>query len=166
MIDRLNIISNSSDWRGKILSNLADTPFRIGDRIFPSVESSLQGIKFSDPLDREKVFAMSGREALKAGRVITQSVEDGKDFFVYWQDEIIFFNSITHRMLIAMFIHEKVRQNPEVQRALLETEGIFIFHDTGGKENPHTSLPEKFYIEVLLSQRRLLQKLHKLAAEK
>jgi hypothetical protein len=58
-----------------------------------------------------------------------------------------------------MFIGEKVRQNTEVQKALLMTQGAFIYHDVG-VENPHTSLPEKFYIEILLAQRSLLKRLH------
>ena len=163
MIDRLNIRSGSSDWRGRILSNLAPTPFRIGDFVFPSVESPLQGIKFADPSTRQKVFVMNGLDALKAGRVITRTIKDDTNHFVYWQNERLSYNSLEHRLLIAMFIHEKVRQNPEVQQALLATAGTFIFHDTGGKESPHTSLPEKFYIEVLLAQRQLLKRLNKIA---
>jgi len=46
--NELNIRSDSTDPRGKILSNLADTPFEIEGTIFPSVESALQGIKFKD----------------------------------------------------------------------------------------------------------------------
>jgi len=123
------------------------------------VEAPLQGIKFRDQSMREKVFAMSGIDALRAGRPITISLRDNGQASVFWQEEVIKYNSLQHRMLITTFIHEKVRQNPKVQQALLETEGTFIFHDVGRVENPYTSLPEKFYIEVLLAERRLLQKL-------
>ena len=157
----LNIRSDASDPRAQILSNLAHTPFKIGEYEFYSVESALQGIKFSDPKKQAKVFAMNGKDALRSGREITFSIEDNKKFYVYWQGEKIEYNSDKHRLLIATFIHEKVRQNPEVQEALLATEGSFIFHDVG-IENPHTSLPEKFYIEVLLAERKLLKKLKSL----
>ena len=158
MATRLNIRSGSRDWRGKILSNLAETPFKIGADLFQCVEAPLQGIKFKSPSMRRKVFAMSGKEALMEGREVTLSIKEGEELFVYWQNEKIIYNSIDHRMLIAMFIHEKVRQNSRVQAALLATSGSFIFHDVG-EENPHTSLPERFYIEVLLAERGLLKKL-------
>lgn len=162
MTAKLNIRFDSPDWRGKILSNLAATPFQIGRFLFPSVESALQGIKFADSAMREHVFVMNGLAALKTGRTVTRSIEERSSVFVYWDEQLIPYNSLPHRLLIALFIHEKVRQNPEVQRALLATTGTFIFHDTGRVEHPHTSLPEKFYIEVLLAQRRLLQRLQSL----
>ncbi|MFC1730775.1 hypothetical protein ACFL6I_10625 [candidate division KSB1 bacterium] len=162
MKKELNIKSNSEDWRGAILSNLADTPFEVCGFLFPSVESALQGIKFNDKIKREEVFKLDGREALRAGTDITNSVASGKEFFVYWNNQEIPYNSIDHRLLIAMFIHEKVRQNPRVQEALLQTEGTFIYHDVG-IENPNTSLPEKFYIQALLSQRDLLKKLRSIS---
>ncbi|KKR20847.1 MAG: hypothetical protein UT48_C0016G0039, partial [Parcubacteria group bacterium GW2011_GWE2_39_37] len=65
---------------------------------------------------------------------------------------------------LATFIHEKVRQNIAVQEALLSTEDLFIYHDVG-PENSNTSLPETFYIEILLAERRLLQRLRNLVIQ-
>jgi len=162
--ERLNITSRAKDWRAKILANPSETPFRIGDIVFNSVESALQGIKFVDPLQRQEVFAMTGFEALRIGREITLSIKPGEIRFVFWQDEVIVYNSIKHRLLLATFIHEKVRQNIAVQEALLSTEDLFIYHDVG-PENSNTSLPEKFYIEILLAERRLLQRLRNLVIQ-
>lgn len=156
MKEVINIRSDSSDWRGAILSNLANTPFTVNGYTFLSVESALQGIKFFDRQKREWVFKLDGLSALKAGRIITSSVDDQSE--VYWDNKRIKYNSTPHRLLIAMFIGEKVRQNPKVQEALLMTQGTFIYHDVG-RENSNTSLPEKFYIEILLAQRKLLKKL-------
>lgn len=160
--ERLNITSRAKDWRAKILANPSEAPFRIGGINFKSVESALQGIKFGDLVRRQEVFAMNGMDSLHAGREVTLSIKPGEVRYVYWQDEVIVYNSIEHRLLLATFIHEKVRQNVIVQEALLSTEGLFIYHDVG-PENPNTSLPEKFYIEVLLAERRLLQRLRKLS---
>ncbi len=160
----LNIHSRSIDWRGKILSNLSATPFVIGAYTMQSVESAVQGIKFADRARREAIFVMSGMDALKVGREITNSLGDGETRYVYWGDEKIVYNSIGHRMLVATFIHEKIRQNPKVQEALLATKGMFIFHDVG-KENPHTSLPEVYYIEILLVARSLLEMLNSLGKD-
>ncbi len=154
----INIRSHSEDWRGAILSNLAPTPFSINSYHFQSVESALQGIKFFDRSRREEVFRLDGLSALKAGRPITKSITEGSKVYVYWDNKMIEYNSIEHRLLIAMFIAEKIRQNPKVQEALLMTDGTFIYHDVGG-ESQNTSLPEKFYIEILLAQRKLLKRL-------
>ena len=68
------------------------------------------------------------------------------------------YGSTNHRLLIAMFIREKVRQNQKVQEALLATTDNFIYHDVG-EENPNTSLPEKIYVEILLSERNVLKRI-------
>ena len=162
--EKLNITSRAKDWRAKILANPSEASFKVGGIIFKSVESALQGIKFADPSRRHEVFAMTGMEALRAGREVTLAIKPGETRYVYWQDEVLVYNSIEHRLLLAMFIHEKVRQNIAVQEALLSTEDLFIYHDVG-PENPNTSLPEKFYIEVLLAERRLLQRLRKLSVQ-
>ncbi len=161
----LNIRSDSEDPRGKILSNLAETPFEIGGTVFCSVESALQGIKFKDQKKQQEVFRMSGKAALKAGREVTATINDDTIAFVYWQGKEIPYNSNEHRLLVAMFIKEKIRQNPEVQKALLATEGNFIFHDVG-QENPHTSLPEKLYITILLAERDILKRVEDLSAQR
>lgn len=154
----LNIRADSPDERGAILSNLAPTPFTIGNYTFPSVESALQGIKFSDPKKQQEVFAMDGMSALREGRKVTLAIKEDEVSHVYWEGKSIEYNSPEHRMLIGMFIREKIRQNPKVQEALLATEGDFIYHDVG-PENPNTSLPEKLYIEILLAERKILKKL-------
>lgn len=157
--ETINIRSDSNDWRGAILSNLAHTPFTVGGHSFLSVESALQGIKFFDRKKREEVFCLDGLNALKIGRTVTKAITDDVENYVFWDNKRIKYNSIEHRLLIAMFIAEKVRQNLDVQKALLMTQGTFIYHDVGA-EHPHTSLPEKFYIEILLAQRSLLKRLH------
>jgi hypothetical protein len=106
-MEKLNIRSDSHDWRARILANLPYTPFRIGKYFFKCVEAPLQGIKIAELEMREKVFEMTGMEALRVGRQITNSIEDGKTTSVYWNNEVIEYNSIEHRMLIAMFIHAK-----------------------------------------------------------
>jgi len=157
--ETINIRSDSKDWRGAILSNLADTPFQVGGHAFLSVESALQGIKFFDRKKREEIFCLDGLSALREGRKITNAIRDPNETYVYWDGKRIVYNSIEHRLLIAMFIGEKIRQNKKVQEALLATSGAFIYHDVG-RENPNTSLPEKFYVEILLSQRKLLKRLN------
>lgn len=158
---RINITSGSSDPVARILSNLADTPFSFGGYNFKCVEAPLQGIKFEDRTIREHIFTLDGLAALKAGRKITRSIKKGEERFVYWDNKIIPYNSNEHRLLIAAFIREKVRQSIEVQQSLVSTEDSFIYHDVG-HENPNTSLPEKLYIEILLAERQILKRLFSL----
>jgi hypothetical protein len=161
MKKKINITSGSDDPVARILSNLADTPFSFGGYNFKCVEAPLQGIKFANQQEREYVFSLDGLAALKAGRKITRSIKKGEERFVYWDNKIIPYNSIEHRLLIAAFIGEKVRQSVEVQQALIISEEGFIYHDVG-QENPNTSLPEKYYIEILLAWRQILKRLFSL----
>lgn len=156
--EKLNIRSDSKDWRGEILSNLSSTPFKYGEYKFICVEAALQGIKFEDIKKREEIYKMTGKEALKVGREITESITEGGKHYVYWNDKKMEYGSTNHRLLIAMFIREKVRQNQKVQEALLATTDNFIYHDVG-EENPNTSLPEKIYVEILLSERNVLKRI-------
>jgi predicted NAD-dependent protein-ADP-ribosyltransferase YbiA (DUF1768 family) len=158
---KINITSGSSDPIARILSNLAETPFSFGGYDFKCVEAPLQGIKFEDQKEREHIFTLDGISALKIGRKVTRSIKDGEERFVYWDNKIIPYNSNEHRLLIAAFIREKVRQSVEVQEALISTFGSFIYHDVG-RENPKTSLPEKLYIEILLAERQILKRLFSL----
>lgn len=155
---KINITSASKNPIAHILSNLADTPFSYGGYKFKCVEGALQGIKYAKKKEREKVFKMKGLDALKAGRKITESIKDGEVRFVYWDSKKIPYNSQAHRLLIASFIREKVRQSTEVQTALIKTKDSFIYHDVG-VEHPKTSLPEKLFIEILLAERQVLLKL-------
>jgi len=68
----LNIASYSEDWRARLLSTFAHTPFalRCGAREIrcESVEGFWQGLKFPEGSgERERVFALWGFEAKRAG---------------------------------------------------------------------------------------------------
>lgn len=157
-MQKINIMFNSQDPVAHILSNLAITPFSYGGYRFKCVEAALQGIKIANKAKREKVFKMNGMNSLKIGREITLAVRDGEKRCVYWENKKIPYNSSAHRLLIASFIREKVRQSVEVQHALIKTKGSFVYHDVG-PEHPKTSLPEKLFIEILLAERKILLKL-------
>lgn len=157
-MQKINIMLNSKDPIASILSNLAPTPFVYGGYRFKCVEAALQGIKIANRTEREKVFKMNGMQSLKIGREITLAVKDHEKRYVYWEGKRIPYNSQDHRLLIASFIREKVRQSVDVQQALIKTKSSFIYHDAG-PEHPKTSLPEKLFIEILLAERKILLKL-------
>ncbi len=158
-MEKLNIRSDGENPVAKILSNLAPTPFEYEGIKFASVESALQGIKFKDENIQKEVFAMTGLQALKTGRKITNSIDETKNtkhYYVYWKGKKMPYNGTEHRELVLNFIREKIKQNKEVQKALLDTKDFFIYHDVG-EESPNTSLPEKVYIKMLLEERAKLE---------
>ncbi len=154
--EMVNIHSRSENPDARILSNLTRTPFNYGGYNFQCVEAALQGIKFEDKERRERVFKMSGREALAAGREITNSIKAGEKRFVYWNDREIVYNSDEHRDLLKEFIKAKIRQNPDVQTALLNLSDNFIYYYVG-EESEHTLLPERIYMQTLISERERLE---------
>ena len=159
-VPTLNIRSDSRDWRAAILSNLAKTPFVIDGVACQSLESFLQAIKFSRKQERQEILMLSGMDALKRGRTVTQSVVLGETK-VYWRGEEMLYGSDGHRLLLVRAIQAKIDQNERVRQALLETKGVFLFHDVG-QEHPHTSLPEQIFVAVLVNQRDLLLKVARL----
>jgi predicted NAD-dependent protein-ADP-ribosyltransferase YbiA (DUF1768 family) len=59
----LNIAYNSDSSAGKMLSNLAPTPFILDGRKYESVEAFWQGLKFEDEAQRVIVAKLSGLRA-------------------------------------------------------------------------------------------------------
>lgn len=148
---KLNIVGSGSDWRARLLSNFAATPFRFGWISFVSVEGFIQGIKFpKDDPRREAAFAMSG---VKAKRMSRKAARAHGRKFVWWWGRAITYGSNDHHRLIAEAIGAKVMQNPSVQRALRATEGMELIHDFGRPESKTTSLPARVFVRILTELR-------------
>ncbi len=147
----------------RILSNLAPTPFTLhvpkvlegdyrgygGVMKFSSVESLLQGIKFKEPERQQEIFTMKGIDALRAGRVITKSITDKSNHFIWFGGHSAQYGSLWHQLVIQSAQVAKFVQNPDAAQALMETVRYRIYHDVG-PENPNTSLREPDYIQMLL----------------
>src|SRR4051812_15364633 len=63
----LNISSRASDWRVKLISNFAPTPFELDGQVYASVEAFWQGLKFPCAADRRRIAGLHGSEAKRAG---------------------------------------------------------------------------------------------------
>ena len=127
----MNISYRSQDWRERILSNLAHTPFvmEVGSQhcICNSVEGFWQGLKCHDAM-REHVFLLSGLAAKNAGRSKrgTRFEFGGRSYEVGSQE---------HEDLICAAVRAKVLQNPKAAQALLESRGI-LTHRVPTKNRP------------------------------
>lgn len=123
----MNIRYKSRNWKERILSNLAETPFSIeinGETFHcSSVEGFWQGLKYSGPM-RDEVFQMSGFKAKKAGKNRGAPTFEiaGKTFIV---------GSRAHENLIREAIRQKILQNPRAGQALKYSRGE-ITHDVRG----------------------------------
>jgi len=127
----MNVSYRSRDWRERILSNLADTPFAItiNGETFQcrSVEGFWQGLK-SKGDRRLYVFQLSGLAAKNAGW--------GKraEFFEIAGSRIRV-GSQEHEDLIREAIRQKILQNPRAAEALKNSTGT-ITHRVPAKTKP------------------------------
>ena len=115
----MNISYRSADWRERILSNLAETPFTItvnGESFrCASVEGFWQGLK-SKGDRRLYVFGLAGMAAKNAGR--------GKQASSFEIAGLtIRVGSREHEALILDAIRQKVQQNERVAEALRSSTG-------------------------------------------
>ncbi len=123
----LNIASYSEDWRARLLSTFAHTPFelRCGRGVIrcASVEGFWQGLKFPEAsAERERVFALWGIDAKRAGDAAPESQE------VVFCAKRIRKGSAEHHALAEMAHRAKLDQNAEVREALRATRGLTFTH--------------------------------------
>lgn len=124
----LNIASYSEDWRARLLSTFAHTPFtlRCGQLEIrcESVEGFWQGLKFPEGSpERERVFALWGLEAKRAG------ASAPRDDTIVFCGERAQLGGVDHHALADLAMRAKFEQNAEVRRALLETAGLVLTHE-------------------------------------
>lgn len=120
----MNIYSKSKDWKERILSNFASTPFsiHIGEETYQcaSVEGFWQGLKCKGDM-RLHVFGLSGMQAKKAGK--------GKKIRTF---EIagmeITYGSDAHEALIREAVKQKILQNRKAAEALKSSTGKITHH--------------------------------------
>ena len=115
----MNISYRSNDWRERILSNLAETPFTItinGQQFrCASVEGFWQGLKSKDER-RLYVFGLAGLAAKNAG-----SGKQAASFEI--AGLTIRVGSREHEDLMKEAIRQKVLQNERVAEALRSSSG-------------------------------------------
>jgi hypothetical protein len=146
----LNIASYSDDWRSRLLSTFAHTPFELmlGDERArcESVEGFWQGLKWpAGSADRERVFGLWGLEAKLAG-------VDAPTGEIEVAGRRIPRGGPAHHELAARAMRAKLEQNPDVQDALRATDGLRLTHelvDEHGEPVPDSlTLPKAVFVEI------------------
>jgi hypothetical protein len=137
----VNVYFRSKDWRERILSNFAHTPFKItiNGQEFEcnSVEGFWQGLKCDDE-KRRQVFLLSGPAAKRAGagKKAPTFTMAGREYRV---------GSDEHAGLILEATRQKILQNPQAAQALKESNGILT-------HNVPRMAASRFKMEELLRQ--------------
>jgi predicted NAD-dependent protein-ADP-ribosyltransferase YbiA (DUF1768 family) len=111
----LNISSRSSDWRAKLISNFAPTPFELDGREYASVEGFWQGLKFRAASDRRRIAELYAGAAKRAGEEAVPA-----ETFEY-EGERIYPGTHAHWKLMERACRAKFTQNDEARAALLAT---------------------------------------------
>jgi hypothetical protein len=146
----LNIASYSADWRSRLLSTFAHTPFelRLGAETVrcESVEGFWQGLKWPEgSSDRPRVFRLWGLDAKLAGahaplgdiEIAGQRISRG---------------GAAHHALAERAMRAKLEQNADVGAALRATAGLRLTHDlideTGATVPDSLTLPKAVFVDI------------------
>ena len=146
----LNIASYSDDWRARLLSTFAHTPFevRLGAEVVrcESVEGFWQGLKWPQGSpDRARVFGLWGLDAKLAGA-------DAPAGDIDLGGERIVRGSPEHHALAERAMRAKLEQNADVEAALRATVGLRLTHDLidekGAAVPDSLTLPKAVFVDI------------------
>lgn len=145
----LNVISNSTSPQVQLLSNFAPTPFVLDERVYASVESFWQGLKFDREADRRRIAALSGKQARAEGEA------QGYGETLCYQGERIRVGTHEHWQLMERACWAKFTQHEEARAALLATGERPLTHRV---RRDSRTIPGVIMAEIWMKIRRRLQK--------
>lgn len=151
-----------------ILSNFAATPFVLDEISYASVEGFWQMMKYPEnaedlrssivyPFTREQVSQMTAFTAKDAGKIGEEKMKElGIDWVTYQGQQMVYCSVVKgfHYELIKRAMWEKVNQNAEVKRILLQTGDLILRPDHHAEGCP---APEWRYYDVWMEIRNQLQ---------
>jgi predicted NAD-dependent protein-ADP-ribosyltransferase YbiA (DUF1768 family) len=155
-----------------LLSNFAATPFEFHGKHYASLEGFWQMMKYPEGADdprskfpglswphtREEVAQMTGFEAKGAGTAADRNMKKMGISWVTFEGNRFEYKPATpgeHYKLIVDATWEKVRQNPEVKKVLLQTGDLVLKPDH--HQEPDAPAAWRYY-EILMAIRTQLQK--------
>lgn len=118
----INITFDAAPMPQQLISNLAKTPFELDGRRYASIEGFWQGLKFPGEVDRQRIAALSGHDAKKAG----PSARPGDRFF-YDRREVCV-GTVDHWALMENACRAKFTQHDGARAALLSTGAAPLEH--------------------------------------
>jgi predicted NAD-dependent protein-ADP-ribosyltransferase YbiA (DUF1768 family) len=118
----INAVSNSSDPVARLISNFAPTPFELDGRLYRSVESFWQGLKFASEDDRRRIADMAGADARAEGE------RKGYGSTIRYCGEEVTVGTWSHWRLMLRACRAKFAQDHDARAALLATGDRPIIH--------------------------------------
>jgi len=143
----LNIGYRSSDWRIKLISNFAPTPFELDGRVYASVEGFWQGLKFPAASDRRRIAELYAGTAKRAGEAAVPS-----ETFEY-EGARIYPGTHSHWNLMERACWAKFSQDEDARSALLATGARPITHVM---RRDSTTIPGAIMSEIWMRIRKRL----------
>jgi predicted NAD-dependent protein-ADP-ribosyltransferase YbiA (DUF1768 family) len=145
----LNVGYRSPDWRIKLISNFAPTPFELDGREYASVEGFWQGLKFPSEADRRRIGQLVAGEAKRAGEAAVPA-----ETFAYEGARIVP-GTHAHWTLMERACRAKFSQNDDARSALLATGTRPLTHVM---RRDSTTIPGAIMAEIWMRLRKRLQK--------
>ncbi len=156
--DTINISYHQDNvLEGRILSNLAPTPFILDGKEYASIEGFWQGLYFpEDSTEREDLSHMFGRKAKVKGLEKPEGLED-----ITYQGDKIVIGSLAHQALMRQALEAKIDQNEDVKVALLSTGNKTLTHilkrPDGTLDPDSRSIPAHIFTGMLMQIREKLR---------
>lgn len=145
----LNVAIRSDEEIGRLMSNLAHTPFTLDGVEYASVEGFYVSLKFLEAEKRAQMARLYGVRAKgKGSRSRLESTCYQGEWFPLGSDQ--------HHELIKRAIRAKLEQHPDIARAFTATRPRPIVHKTGYPEPPGSKLPARVFCRILSELREEL----------
>jgi predicted NAD-dependent protein-ADP-ribosyltransferase YbiA (DUF1768 family) len=145
----LNVGYRSADWRIKLISNFAPTPFELDGRVYASVEGFWQGLKFPEAADRRRIAELYAGTAKRAGEAAISA-----ETFTYEGEKIVP-GTHAHWTLMERACWAKFSQNEGARSALLATGQRPLTHVM---RRDSTTIPGAIMAQIWMKTRERLMK--------
>lgn len=156
--ETINIGFKGETETEQMLSNFAPTKFELDGKLYKTVESFWQSLKFDEGSEeRERIAGLSGFEAKKAGKKVKGITE------IEYQGQTFQAGSKEHQDLMKKALKAKFEQNPNVLDLLLATGHKKITHilkdtRTGFMIPDSQTIPGKIFCGFLMDLREEFRK--------
>lgn len=161
MFGLINIYSKSKNEVSRKLSNLYHNEFVFDGQTFPSFESFLQCLKFSDPDEQLAVASMCPREAKEKGQTRDWQMSG----FLYWKGQAINRYGREYQQLLDR-AYDALCENADFAEALRKSTGKLLIHTIGKNRRKDSVLTQVEFCSILMKKRRRLIKENRLNANK
>jgi hypothetical protein len=145
----INVVSTSPDPVARTISNLGDTPFLLDGRLYRTIESFWQGLKFESQAERDRIAGLDGRAAWEAGTA------KGYDATVTYDGRTLPVGTWAHWQLMERAVRAKFTGNADARVALLSTGTRPLTHVV---KHDSRAIPGVIMAEIWMRMRRELQR--------